>query len=113
MHLQLRLGSFRFLGFILMALGLIGCSSLKRSPNKFSVERRWARSTLEQEYLGGRRIHRFAPILTDKMIFAANAIDGISAYDRRTSHQLWRFDVKDGVEGGAQLSDGVLYFGAG
>jgi len=77
------------------------------------VEKRWARSTLQQEYLGGRRIHRFAPILTDKVIYAANSIDGISAYDRGTASQIWRFDIKDGVEGGAQLVDDILYFGAG
>lgn len=47
------------------------------------------------------------------MIIAANSIDGVSAFERSTAHQIWRFDVKDGVEGGAQLSEDILYFGAG
>lgn len=99
-----------------LALGLlvmVGCSSLKRSPNRFVVEKRWARTTLDQEYLAGRRVHRFAPIVSDKMVIAANSIDGIAAYERKTAHVIWRFDIKDGVEGGAELVDGILYFGAG
>ncbi len=99
--------------FLGLPLALGACSSLKRAPNKFVVEKRWTRSTLQREYLQGRRIHRFAPVVTDNMIFAANSIDGISAYDRRTASQVWRFDVKDGVEGGAELAEGVLYFGGG
>ncbi len=98
---------------IALSFLLVGCSSLKRSPNKFLVEKRWARSTLQQDYLLGRRVHRFSPIVTDRMVFAANSIDGISAYDRKTAQQIWRFDVKDGVEGGAQLAEDILYFGAG
>lgn len=101
-------------GFWLLTLVLLtACSSLKRTPNKFMVERRWARSTLDQDYLSGRRVHRFQPIVTDKTVIAANSIDGISAYDRETAHLKWRFDVKDGVEGGAELAEDLLYFGAG
>jgi outer membrane protein assembly factor BamB len=103
----------KFAAAILLILSTAACSTLKRSHNRFVVEKRWARSTLEQEYLAGRRVHRFAPIVTDRVIFAANSIDGISAYERSTAHLIWHFDVKDGVEGGAQLADDILYFGAG
>ena len=96
-----------------LLLILTGCTTVKRSPNRFVVEKRWARSTLAQEYLAGRRIHRFTPIVTEKVIYAANSIDGISALDRSNAQTIWRFDVKDGVEGGAQLADDILYFGAG
>jgi outer membrane protein assembly factor BamB len=89
------------------------CSTLKRTPNRFVIEKRWTRSTLDQEYLGGRRIHRFPPIITDKVIFAANSIDGLVAMDRSNGQTRWRFNIKDGVEGGAVLDDGILYFGAG
>lgn len=85
----------------------------KASPHRLTIERRWARSTLADEYLGGRRINRFAPILTDKLIIAANAIDGIVAYDRELAQVRWRLDIKDGVEAGALIADGILYFGAG
>lgn len=102
-----------FISLFSLSVGLVACSSMSRSQNKFVVEKRWARSTLESEYLAGRRMHRFQPIVTDKLVIGANSIDGVSAYDRRTGWQKWRFDIKDGVEGGALLAEGVLYFGAG
>lgn len=95
------------------ALALGGCSNLQTSSNKFVIEKRWTRSTLEGEYLAGRRLHRFQPIVTEKLIIAANSIDGIVAYDRSSVARRWRISIKDGVEGGAQLADGILYFGAG
>ncbi len=98
---------------ILLPATVISCSTLKTSPNQFVVEKRWVRGTNEQEYLGGRRIHRFAPILTEKLVITGNAIDGVVAYDRNTAHTRWRMEIKDGVEGGAQLAEDVLYFGAG
>jgi outer membrane protein assembly factor BamB len=89
-----------------------GCSVLNSRPHRLSVEKKWVRSTLEKEYLGGRRIHRFEPILVDNLIIAANSIDGVAAYDRGNGHLRWRLNIKDGVEGGAQYADGLLYFGA-
>lgn len=58
-------------------------------------------------------IHRFTPILTDKVVYAANSIDGIVAFDRASGQLLWRHEIKDGVEASAQLADDILYFGAG
>jgi outer membrane protein assembly factor BamB len=97
----------------ILALVLCGCTSLQSKPNTLVVEKKWARSTLEQEYLGGRRVHRFSPILTEKSIIAANSIDGVVAYDRDHAGQRWRLAIKDGVEAGAFLADDILYFGAG
>ncbi len=92
---------------------LSACSTVKPRPNQFVVEKRWVRDTLTQEYLGGRRIHRFTPILTEKLVIVANSIDGLTAYDRKSAHKRWHLRIKDGVEAGAQLIDNVLYFGAG
>ena len=97
---------------ILLPACVISCSTLKTSSNKFVVEKRWVRGTNEQEYLGARRIHRFTPVLTEKLVITGNAIDGVVAYDRNTAHTRWRLDIKDGVEGGAQLAEDVLYFGS-
>ncbi len=107
---MLRWYKFLFVGAFAMTLG---CSSLSSAPNKLVIEKRWVRSTLDNEYLEGRRMHRFAPIVTDKLVITGNSIDGIVAYDRDTAHFRWRLDIKDGVEGGAQIADDVLYFGAG
>ncbi len=93
--------------------GAMGCSAVRTVPNKFVVEKRWVRDTVEQEYVQGRRIHRFSPILTDKMVITGNSIDGLVAYDRGTALQRWRLPIKDGSEAGAQLAEDILYFGAG
>ena len=92
---------------------LTGCVSSQTAPNHFLVEKRWVRNTLAKEYLGGRRVHRFSPILTDKLVIVGNSIDGVTAYDRKTAFARWRIDVTDGVEGGAQLAEDYLFFGAG
>jgi outer membrane protein assembly factor BamB len=105
--------SMKPFAFAFLSLILAGCSSLKSSPNRFVVEKRWVRHTLNQEYLQGRRVHRSAPIITDKLVIGANAIDGVVAYDRATTNVRWRLDIKDGVEGGMQLAEDALYFGAG
>lgn len=102
----------RILLGISLIVSLAGCSVLESRPHRLGVEKKWVRSTLEHEYLGGRRIHRFEPILTGDLVITANSVDGVVAYDRRNGHQRWRLDIKDGVEGGAQLADGLLYFGA-
>ncbi len=83
-----------------------------KSPKELVFERRWARSTLDHDFLESRRLHRMAPILTDQYVIQGNSIDGIMAFNRRTGNRLWKFQVRGGVEGGAQLVDGVLYFGA-
>jgi outer membrane protein assembly factor BamB len=71
------------------------------------------RNTFEKQYLGGRRIHRFTPILTDDLIITGNGVDGIICYNRKNATERWRMTIADGVEAGAYLIDGVLYFGAG
>lgn len=99
---------------LIVAAGLIaGCSTVRTVPNKFVVEKRWVRETVATEFNRGRRIHRFSPILTDKLVIAGNSIDGIVAYDRQTALVRWRMLIKDGSEAGAQLADDILYFGAG
>jgi outer membrane protein assembly factor BamB len=104
----------RFIVSLLLVFTFTACSSaLKTAPNRLVVEKRWVRDTPAQDFLGGRRIHRFAPILMEKLVIAGNSIDGVVAYDRDTAHLKWRIDIKDGAEGGAFLADDILYFGAG
>lgn len=91
---------------------LCGCATTGTSPRSLTVNRRWARHTIDFEYLGGRRIHRFAPMLYNTTVITGNAVDGLVAYDRETGAQRWRLDVREGVEAGAYLADDNLYFGA-
>lgn len=102
-------------GVLLLVFGsfLIGCSTTRSAPNQLVIEKRWVRDSTDSVFLGGRRIHRFPPILFEKLVIVGNSIDGIVAYDRDTAQVLWRLKIKDGVEGGAYLAEGTLYFGAG
>ncbi|MGE0528393.1 MAG: PQQ-binding-like beta-propeller repeat protein, partial [Bdellovibrionales bacterium] len=103
----------KYLSLVGLAFLGAGCSLLKASPHRFAVEKKWVRGTLEREYLSGRRMHRFPPLLTENLVITGNAIDGIVAYDRASAYPIWRLAVKDGVEAGAELANGILYFGAG
>jgi len=53
-----------------------------------------------------------SPILHSDLIIQGNAIDGIAAYSQRHGALVWKLNVENGVEGGAQVVDGRLYFGA-
>jgi outer membrane protein assembly factor BamB len=103
----------RIFFYAALIAAVAGCSSFKTTPNRFTVEKHWVRDTLDQEYLYGRRVHRSAPVITDKLVIAANSIDGVTAYDRATQQVRWKLEITDGVEGGAQIFEDVLYFGAG
>jgi outer membrane protein assembly factor BamB len=96
---------------LLLCFAFVACST--PPVRQLAIEKQWVRSTLAKPYLGGRRLHRFTPIVTDDMIIEGNSIDGVVAYDRKRVFVRWRMNVFDGVEAGAQLYDGILYFGAG
>lgn len=108
MHLR-----FPWMVGLLFSFTLIGCGSQQLGKNQFVIDKKWVRNTLGEEYLAARRVHRFAPILTEKLVITANSIDGIVAYGRKSARLNWRIDLHDGVEGGAVLVDDILYFGSG
>jgi outer membrane protein assembly factor BamB len=97
---------------------LSGCASLsdalgaRHEPREFVMSTGWVRSTLKKEFLGYRRMNRMAPIVLEKLIIQANAIDGIMAFDRTSGQQAWRLDLENGVEGGAAVVGDRLYFGS-
>lgn len=106
----------RILPFLLLFVLLnSGCQHLRKNvgSKRFTIEKQWVASTLSEEYLGFRHTHRMTPIVTEQLVIQGNAIDGISAYNRKTGHMVWKLKLKNGVEGGAQLVDRTLYFGAG
>ena len=111
----MKINRFKHLSFCLTGVLVYGtgCANFSKQPSCLNIERAFARSTLKKDYLGARRIHRFTPILTDGIIYTANAIDSLSAVDRKNGQTRWRLDIPDGVEAGAQLVGGILYFGAG
>ncbi len=75
-------------------------------------ERQWSRSTLASTHLGFRYLNRMSPLVAADLVVQGNAVDSISAYNRKTGHQQWVLTFKDGVEGGATLDENRLYFGS-
>lgn len=100
------------LTFLLVANA--GCESLrtKNAHREFVIENSWTRSTTKDDYLGFRRMNRMSPLILENMIIQANAIDGMIAYERKSGSQLWRLDLKNGVEGGAEAKGDKLFFGS-
>lgn len=99
-------------GFISLIFFFGGCTIAKTTPNRFVVEKRWARYTVAVDYMKARRIHRFTPILDKDLVIVGNSIDGVVAYKRSNAQELWRMNLQDGVEGGAVLENGIMYFGS-
>ena len=81
-------------------------------PRHFVLENSWARTTTKGEFLGFRRMNRMSPIVLEKLVIEANAVDGVVAYERLSGRQVWRLDLVNGVEGGAQAVGDKLFFGS-
>jgi len=101
------------LGTLILLTFVSGCSlSPSIEKKRFFVKRNWLRSTPEEKNLHFRRMNRMRPIVTDKLVISGNAVDRMTAFDRKTGKLLWVRRLKDGVEGGAQLLGRWLFFGA-
>lgn len=101
-----------------LVLGMIvsGCSLLptfKKGGRELVLEPVFVRSTQLTESFSYRRLNRMTPIVTERAIIQGNAIDGLANYDRKTGREIWRIDLKNGVEGGAELAADTLFIGAG
>lgn len=82
------------------------------SPRKFVIQNNWVRSTISKNYAGYRRMNRMSPLLYKNILIQSNAIDGIIAFRKDSGTELWKFNVRNGVEAGAVVSGDRLYFGA-
>ncbi len=92
---------------------LSSCASwVKPTSNQLEVSKRWVRSTVNSEYLGFRKLHRFTPLEYEGLIIQGNAIDGVKAYKKNNGNLAWTFPVKDGAEAGAEIAGGLVYFGS-
>lgn len=98
--------------FAFGTLGFTACASKPVPRSYWILKKEWIRSGEIVENLQGRMPHRFTPIAYNEMIIVGHARDGITAFDERTANVRWRFPVKEGVEPGGTLVNGVLYFGA-
>jgi len=93
-------------------LWILGLQFVSAPASALKLKREWARSTLQSEYLGFRQLNKMSPLLTENLVIQGNAIDGIRAFHRKSGQHEWERAFKNGVEGGAVLGDGKVYFGA-
>jgi outer membrane protein assembly factor BamB len=102
---------------LLFNLCLTGCALLKNDkttrPRFFSVEKQWMRSTLSESNLQAQVLHRMQPILAGDVLIAGNSLEGLLATDKNSGRILWRVSLQGGVESGAVLHNGHLFFGGG
>ena len=96
-------------------LSLCACSSIKKEAAErvFTIDRKWARYTPIDLYLGASLNHRMQPLLFGEYVIQGNSIDGIRAYRKNTGAPVWQRHFSGGVEIGAALSGSNLLFGAG
>lgn len=88
-----------------------GCSILQPRSRELVLRKDWVRQTWARPYNSYRLSHQMTPVSYQDMIIQGNAIDGITAYNRKKGHLIWRLPIENGVASGAQEFDGKLYFG--
>ena len=96
---------------IFLCLFLTACNSTPVS-RKATFEVDWIRSTLNRDYFGFLHSERTSPYIDGDIVYAANGIDGVVAFDKTTAHQIWRLDIQNGVESGFYSDDESIFFGA-
>ncbi len=115
---------FRIVASVALALGLVanfGCSSAhvnevsihEPRSSRFTFEKSWARQTTASPYYGYRINHVSQPVIVGKVVIQGNEIDGVTAYDKKSSHIKWRRYISGGVTADIAVKNKVIYFGAG
>lgn len=108
---------------VVVALGLLGCSTLETwlssaaSKRSFQVRPLWVKQGPSFENLGFRKLNRFKPLFykSEKLgdlIIQANSLDGVTAHAQTSGNELWRLSIVNGVESSAVINGQSLYFGA-
>lgn len=111
-----RAKSYLFPTLLMVGILVGGCSllpTLKKGGRELVLEPTFVRSTPLKESFSYRRINRMTPLVTEKSVIQGNAVDGLVHYDRKSGNEVWRIELENGVEGGAELAADTLFFGAG
>ncbi len=103
--------NLNFVVLFVMGAFLVGCSMLQPRSRELVLRKDWVRQTWEGNYMSYRLSHQSSPIAYQDMIIQGNAIDGVTAYNRKRGNLLWRMNVQNGVASGLQEANGRLYFG--
>lgn len=110
MRLSLKLIAFSAWGICTSLI--LSCNSLPLARPQLQLERSWAKSTIQSDFVGYRRMNRMKPLIQGDLVIQANAIDGITAYKKSTGSQVWQVQLRNGVEGGIIADKNKIYFGS-
>ena len=106
-------------GFLSL-LALCACSTIdnletRQKKKNFQSSVEWVVSTPNNLGLGLRKINRMSPLIykdkKEELIIQGNSIDGIAAYRKSNSNEVWRLNITNGVEGSGALINERLFFG--
>ncbi|MBC7456777.1 MAG: PQQ-binding-like beta-propeller repeat protein, partial [Bdellovibrionaceae bacterium] len=108
---------------VLLVLATYGCQSVKQYANKnnfndanetiaVSLKPIWNHDTLVKKNDFYRKVNLFTPIVYKNSILVANAIDGLSSYNKDSKFLNWRIEIKYGIEASGTVAGENLYVGA-
>lgn len=96
--------------FIFVASALwLGCASGGLSPKETYLERLWVRDPTTTDQVSFRRTHQMKPLFFENLVIHGTALQGLVAYDRQTANEVWRRDLKNGVEMSGEIGGNVLF----
>lgn len=100
----------------LLSLSFISCSSLRSvdlsARPQPRLETHWIKPSVQMDFKTHRKMNRMSPLVSGDLIFQANNIGSLSAFDRKTGKIRWTRDFKGGVEAGATLFKEMLFVAA-
>jgi outer membrane protein assembly factor BamB len=106
----------------LTSLAIFSCQSVKQYAysNNFNNANEtiavkltpvWIQDSLIKKNDSYRKVNLFSPIIYKNKILVANAIDGLSSYNKDSKLLNWKIPLKYGVESSGTLSNDTLYVG--
>lgn len=106
----------------LLGVATIGCQSVKQYANKnnfnnanetiaVSLKPIWAQDSLIKKNDFYRKVNLFTPIIYKNTILVANALDGLSSYNKDSKFLNWKVEIKYGVEASGAIAGNSLYVG--
>lgn len=106
----------------LIALTTLSCQSVKQYANQnnfnnanetiaVSLKPVWTQDALVQKNDFYRKVNLFTPIVYKNSILVANALDGLSSYNKDSKYLNWRVQIKYGIEASGALAGESLYVG--
>lgn len=99
----------------------LGCQSLKlncestdvcQKRGEYNFSRIWAKDTKLSENVNAKKFQQAQPLLHKDYVFIGNAVDSMTAFNKKTGSLVWSKPISGGVESTAVAVKDILYFSA-